>query len=285
MNPNGLALIKQRLSSMSPVEKKIANCILADPARAVNSTIGKLAADAGTAVSSVVNFAVSLGFKGFSELKINLAQNLSETTGVKYVDVNAADDPKAAMRNLIASAMVSFEDTYAAIGDELTEAGEILMQSKQIGIYGVGTSMPLAQDAYYRLLRLGLPATFCQDALFASLSASQVPSGSCALVISHTGRTNSVLTAAALAKERGAKVIALTSFAVSPLTQMADVSLLAISGEARAYQEALVSRLTKVLIIDSICAYIAAKKGLDAIQSLEKEIEMLENANVRRQNP
>ena len=282
MNPNGLALIKQRLSSMSPVEKKIANCILADPVRAVNSTIGRLAADAGTAVSSVVNFAVSLGFKGFSDLKINLAQNLSAATGAVYLDVSAADDPKAAMRNLITSAVKSFEDTHSALVDELSEAGDLLMQTSRIEILGTGSSMPLAQDAYYRFMRLGLPAAFSQDMLYASISASQLPENSCAFVISHTGRTNSVLNAAGLARQRGAKVIALTSFAVSPLTQMADVSLLAISGEAKAYEEALTSRLTKMLIVDSICAYIAAKGGVKAMRNLDNEIEVLESELVRK---
>ena len=282
MNPNGLALIKQRLSSMSPVEKKIANCILADPVRAVNSTIGRLAADAGTAVSSVVNFAVSLGFKGFSDLKINLAQNLSAATGAVYLDVSAADDPKAAMRNLITSAVKSFEDTHSALVDELSEAGDLLMQTSRIEILGTGSSMPLAQDAYYRFMRLGLPAAFSQDMLYASISASQLPKNSCAFVISHTGRTNSVLNAAGLARQRGAKVIALTSFAVSPLTQMADVSLLAISGEAKAYEEALTSRLTKMLIVDSICAYIAAKGGVKAMRNLDNEIEVLESELVRK---
>ena len=283
MNPNGLALIKQRLSSMSPVEKKIANCILADPSRAVNSTIGRLAADAGTAVSSVVNFAVSLGFRGFSELKINLAQNLSEATGREYLDVKAADDPKAAMRNLITSATASFEDTFASLGDELKTAGDILMQATRIEVVGTGGSLPLAQDACYRLMRLGLPVVFSQDMLYATLSASQVPPNSCVLVISHTGRTNSVLAAASLAKKRDAKVIAVTSFAVSPLTQMADVSLLAISGEAKAYQEALTSRLTKMLLIDSLCGYIADKRGFEAMRQLDNEIEVLESNNVRKQ--
>ena len=277
MSQNGLALIKQRLSSMSPVEKKIANCILADPSRAVNSTIGRLAADAGTAVSSVVNFAVSLGFKGFSELKINLAQNLSEVTGAQYINASAADDPKAAMRNLITRTNVSFEDTYAAMEGELVQAGDMLLQASRIEIFGAGGSLPLAQDACYRLMRLGLPVSYNPDAVCSSLSASQISSDACALVISHTGRTASVLAAANLAKARGARVIAVTSFAVSPLTQLADVSLLAISGEATSYQEALVARLTKLLLIDSLCAYISAKRGMEDLPPPEYEIEAAED--------
>ena len=156
------------------------------------------------------------------------------------------------------------------------------MQTSRIEILGTGSSMPLAQDAYYRFMRLGLPAAFSQDMLYASISASQLPENSCAFVISHTGRTNSVLNAAGLARQRGAKVIALTSFAVSPLTQMADVSLLAISGEAKAYEEALTSRLTKMLIVDSICAYIAAKGGVKAMRNLDNEIEVLESELVRK---
>ena len=131
MKTNGLALIKQRLSSMSPVEKRIAACILQDPDRAVNSTIGRLAADAGVAVSSVVNFAVSLGFKGFAELKINMAQNLAGSGELERLPEALEGDPRRALRHIISAAMVSFEDTWQALGDELSQAAELLMAASR----------------------------------------------------------------------------------------------------------------------------------------------------------
>ncbi|MDO4548489.1 MAG: transcriptional regulator, partial [Clostridia bacterium] len=74
---NALSLIQKNYSSMSPVEKRIADCILADPEAAINATVVYISAKAEVSEGSVMNFASMLGFKGFSQMKINLAQNLS----------------------------------------------------------------------------------------------------------------------------------------------------------------------------------------------------------------
>lgn len=273
---NCLSLIKQRFSSMSPAEKKIAACILQDPHQVINNNINMLAAKSGVSISSVVNFSVSLGFTGFSDLKINLARGLSDEQNITFDDVTQADGPKEAMRKLIANANASFESTFAAMGDELLHAAQWLLQAPHIQIYGAGSSLPVAYDLHYRLIRLGLPAQMLPDPLLACLGASQIPPQSTVIAISHKGRTANTLLAAEIAKKRGAKIIALTSYAVSPLTKLSDLCLISVSGEALQYREAVVARLSQLLIIDSLCAYIAAQRGLLAMEHLDNEIEMLE---------
>ena len=136
------------------------------------------------------------------------------------------------------------------------------MNARYIGIYASGSSLPVGYDAHYRLMRLGLPAQLQPDPLLACIAASHMPEGSVALAISHKGRTTTTLAAVETAKARGAKVITLTSFPQSPLTALSDVNLISVSGEALAYREAVVSRLSQLLIVDSLCAYIAAQRGL-----------------------
>ncbi len=273
---NSLQQMRQGLAAMSPVEQKIASCILENPADAVNETIGHLGQRAGVSVSSIVNFAVSLGYKGFSELKINMAQHLTGFCSLNFDNVTAEDAPKAAMRKMIDNAAASFACTYDAMGDELANAARIFMDAKHIEVYGAGSSLPVAHDAYYRLKRLGLPVEVLTDPLLACLSASQLPEASVVLAISHKGRTVNTLNAVEIAKKRGASVIALTSYAGSPLAEIADIRLISISDEATAYREAVVARLTQLLMVDSICAYITAQKGMEGLQHLDNEIEVLE---------
>ena len=273
---NSLQKMRKDLAAMSPVEQKIAGCILENPGEAVNETIGHLGQRAGVSVSSIVNFATSLGYKGFSDLKINMAQHLAGFCSLNFDSVTAQDAPKAAMRKMIDNASASFTCTYDAIGNELGEAAKLLTDAKHIEVYGAGSSLPVAHDAYYRLKRLGLPVELVTDPLMACLSASQLPGESTVLAISHKGRTVNTLNAVEIAKKRGACVIALTSFAVSPLADMADVRLISVSDEATAYREAVVARLTQLVILDSICAYITAQKGMDALVHLDNEIEVLE---------
>ena len=125
-------------------------------------------------------------------------------------------------------------------------------------------------------MRLGLPVQLQPDPLLACIAASHMPESSVALAISHKGRTTTTLAAVETAKARGARVITLTSFPQSPLTALSDVNLISVSGEALAYREAVVSRLSQLLIVDSLCAYIAAQRGMDAMAYLDNEMEVLE---------
>lgn len=272
-----LALLKQRLASMTPAEKRIALCILESPEEVINETLTHLAKRAGTSGGSVANFAVSMGFKGFSDLKIQLAHSLEKPQTPAFDGVAAADDPRTAMRKMMNAAQISFQDTFEAMGTELMQAAELLMNARRIEIYAGGSSLPVGQDVHYRLMRLGLPAVMIPDPLLACISASQLGEEDVVLAISHKGRTNNTLVSAQMAKTRGAKLLAMTSFHASPLAQMSDVCLVSVSGEAVAYREAVVSRLTQLLLIDSLCAYIAAQRGMEAMQYLDNEIEVLEN--------
>ncbi|MBQ7868237.1 MAG: MurR/RpiR family transcriptional regulator [Clostridia bacterium] len=272
-----LPALRQRFSSMTPVEKRIASCILDAPAEVVNETITHLAARAGTSSGSVANFAVSMGCKGFSDMKIRVAQSLDQSEKPAFDGVDASDDPRKAMQKIISAAQASFQDTYDSLGDELAQAAEMLCKATRIEIYASGSSLPVGQDVHYRLLRLGLPAVIMPDPLLACISASQMNEGMVALAISHKGRTTTTLNAVQMAKSRKAKVLSLTSFQQSPLADLSDVTLVSVSGEALAYREAVVSRLTQLVIVDSLCAYIAAQRGMDAMRYLDDEIEVLEH--------
>ena len=271
-----LADIRQRYPSMTPVEKRIASCILEAPDRVINETITQLAARTGISSGSIAKFAVSLGFKGYSGMKIGIAQGLEKPNTLTFDGVNPTDGPKMAMKKLMQASQTSFMNTFNAIGTEMDDAANLLMHARRIEIYARGSSLPVAQDAHYRLMRLGLPTVILPDPLLASMSAAQLQEGDVIIAVSDKGRTNNTLTAAQIAKRSGARILALTSVPDSPLAQLADAALISVSSEAASYREAVVSRLTQLLLIDSLCSYIAAQRGLDAMQHLDSEIEVLE---------
>ena len=89
---NGLTLLRQRFDSMTAVEKKIAACILESPETVVNETISHLASRAGTSSGSITNFASTMGFKGFSDLKIQIAQSIRSSQTPSFDGVISTDD-------------------------------------------------------------------------------------------------------------------------------------------------------------------------------------------------
>ena len=271
-----LPALRQRLPSMTPVESRIAACILQEPGTVVNETISHLAARAGTSTGSVAKFAVSMGFRGFSDMKIRLAQSMESGAHPSFDGVDAGDDPRGAMEKIILSAQAAFRETLDAMGDKLGCAAALLSSARRIEIYASGSSLPVGHDVHYRLMRMGLPAVIIPDPLLACISASQLGRQDLVLAISHKGRTTNTLAAVETARQRGARILGMTSYRDSPLARASDVCLVSVSGEAADEREAVVSRLTQLVIVDSLCAYLAAQRGPEAMQYLDKEIEVLE---------
>lgn len=259
---------------MSAVEKRIADCILADPEEAMNSTVVYIASRAEVSEGSVINFSNMLGYKGFSQLKINLAQNIS--TYNAQDEILKDDTPKQIMRKMIDQALTSFESTYDTIGTELSRAVELLLKASRIIVVGVGSSKPIATDISIRMMRIGLLASAETDPLLASLVSAQLKENDVVFAVSHSGRTKEVLRIAEAAHSVGAKLICLTGHPNSPLASTSDVALIAVSMESKNHREATTARLTQLMISDCLIDSVANRIGDDAIVLLDKEVEVFE---------
>lgn len=271
---NCLSMIQQRYPEMSPVEKRIADCILEDPEAAVNATIVYIAAKAQVSEGSVINFSVSMGFKGFSQMKIHLAQSLTSYNTPNLLKQDAT--PKQVMRNLIDRALNSFESTCDVMGDEMERAAGLLMEADRIYVVGLASSNIVAGDLAFRLMRIGLPGQAFSDPLIAGVACAQMTEKSVMIAVSNSGRTRDILSCVKQAKEAGAHLVCLTSNGYSPLAKECEVSFVAVSMEAQAYQEAVTARLTQLMISDCLVQYIASRLGNDAIVRLDKMVEVYE---------
>ncbi|MCI8387544.1 MAG: MurR/RpiR family transcriptional regulator [Clostridiales bacterium] len=276
-----LTLIKQRLSSMSATEQRIASYILAEPQKVVSLTMRVLASETGVSEGSVANFAGRLGFDGYTALKIAIARSLSDGGSPMFDNVNPSDSVKEVMRKMRDNTVDALRSTCETMSEsDLAAAVELLWGAKRrIEVYGIGSSSMLAEDAAFRLIKLGLPAVVVKDSYISSVSALMLDSDCLALAISYTGRTHDIVKTMKIAKEKGAKTMCITCYADSPLARMCDCSLVAVSGEAVNSSSTLsgklatVSRLAQLLIVDTLCAYIAAQRRDEA---LEKQTEIVD---------
>ncbi len=275
--PDALAAIKQQYSSLSDTERKVAEFILNAPERVVELPVQGLCALTGVSNGSVINFCTKVGFQGYTKLKLGLAQSLSQKGGWVFDEVTQEDTIKGGMKKIIGNTTSSFEDTWRGqTEEELSRAVEALMSARRIEIYGVGASAIVAQDAAYRLMLLGLPAAAFTDPFVCSVSAAMLDGECLAMGISHSGRTRLILRAMELAASRGAKTMCITSFAQSPITRLSDIPLVITSRESSEHREAVVSRLTQMLLIDSLCAAISLRQPEKSIVNLDTLADIFE---------
>jgi DNA-binding MurR/RpiR family transcriptional regulator len=243
---------------MAPAEARVVQELLARGVEVINASVTEIATAAETGVGTVVRACKSLGFKGFQAAKIALAQDLLPLDERPQEDVGENDEPLEVVAKLATSSGDALRRATASISaKELERAIQLLANARRVLCLGVGTSAPIAQDAAYRLVTIGIEADAPPDVHVQHVRARLLSVADVALAISHTGATQETLGAAQAARETGARIIAITSFSTTPLTELADVVLVAGGRETRYRVEAMASRLAHLLIVDSLFTCLA----------------------------
>ncbi|WP_207945752.1 MurR/RpiR family transcriptional regulator [Actinomadura sp. 7K534] len=251
-------------------DRRVADAVLADPEAVIHLTVSDLAEEAGTAASTVVRFCQRLGLRGFHALKLAIARELGGGNALIESRVEAGDRPIDVLGKIITSDAEALRDIGSTIdAEQLDTAVDALHRAERILLVGVGTSAPLAQDFAYRLLTIGLHADAPADAHVQHVAARLLgPSDAC-LAVSHTGSTRETVSAMEAAHGVRAATIALTSFARSPLTSVADTVLVAGSRETSFRIEAMTSRIAHLSLLDALFVSLVLRRPAAASAASE----------------
>ncbi len=245
--------VRAASSSLPPAEARAVQVLLTRGAEVIHASVSEIAAAAETGVGTVVRACQSLGFKGFQAAKIALAQDLLPLEARPQEDIPNDAEPRAVLATRARCSGDALRRATASVSSaDLARAIELLACARRVLCLGVGTSAPLAQDAAYRLTTIGIDADAPPDVHVQHVRARLLSVADVAMAVSHTGATQETLGAVRGATEAGARVIAVTSFSTTPLTELADVSLVAGGLETSYRVEAMASRLAHLLLIDSL---------------------------------
>ena len=271
-----IARIRTLLPSLRPSEAKVAALIVRDPLAIVHLTVSDTAVAAGTSAATVVRCCQALGFRGFHDLKLALAKEVMPTRQAMPGSIEKDDPPSVILGKVLASDLEAIERSAATIDAQVfEEAIRLLEKARRILFVGVGTSAPLAQDAAYRFLTIGLHAEAPADVHVQHVAASLLTPDDACFAISHTGSTRETVSCVATAKAAGAGTLALTSYAHSPLTELSDLVLLAGSAETALRLEAMASRIAHLVIIDALYVGLVLGDRTRSFEALDKGSEVV----------
>jgi DNA-binding MurR/RpiR family transcriptional regulator len=220
------------------------------------SEVGELA---DTSSATVVRCAQKLGFKGFHDLKIALAQELAIFEQDR-LDDRAAEDPRtAALASVSRASAEAVRDVTALVDPEEFDAVvRAISAARPVLFSGVGTSAPVCQDAAYRFAAIGVPAEAHADIHVQHLRAALLGADGICVIVSHSGSTHEVLDICNAARDSGATTVAITSFARSALTDLVDHVILAGTREMSFRLEAMASRVAHLVLLDALVMAVAA---------------------------
>jgi DNA-binding MurR/RpiR family transcriptional regulator len=273
---NVLARIRIRQASLGPSTRSIAGFVLENPGQVVGMSVTELAEATGASDGSVINFCRQLGLSGFQQFKLSLAQETVKPVQFIHEDLQPSDDTAAVCRKMFSAGIQALRDTLSVLDpDAVASAVKAIKAAERIEIYGIGSSAPIAEDAQYRMLRIGLNVKVVTDSHIQAISASLTGPKVVVLTISHSGATHETLASTRLAKEAGATTIVVTNFANSPLQAFADIKLFTMSRETKFRTEAMTSRIAQLCVLDALVAGIALDDYEQSVSVLQKTFNVL----------
>jgi DNA-binding MurR/RpiR family transcriptional regulator len=271
-----LARIETLWSSLGPVGQRIADFIAKNPREVVHMSVSEVAERTGSSEGSIVGLCKNLGATGFQQIKIALAQEIVQPVQFIHEDLKPQDGIDTTVRKIFQSNIQTLRDTQAALDVHAMEkAVRLIRKARRIEIYGIGSAATIAEDAHYRMLRIGLDVKVVVDSHVQAISAALTGPDVTVLTVSHSGSTHETVTATRLAKEAGASTICITNFGKSPIQAFTDVLLFTMARETSFRTEAMTSRLAQLAIIDALIACLALSDYDRSVKTLRKTFDVL----------
>ncbi|HOS68549.1 MAG TPA: MurR/RpiR family transcriptional regulator [Bacillota bacterium] len=232
-NINLMKVLQRRFQKLSKGQKIIAQYIMKNYDKAAFMTAAKLGEVVGVSESTVVRFAITIGYEGYPQLQKQLQEMVrTKLTTVQRIEMSTDYSNQAnVLKTILKSDMENIRGTMEEIdGSAFEQAVNAIIEAKSIYIIGLRSSNTLSEflGFYLNFLRDNIHVvTYTIGDIFEQLFRI----GKDDLVIGITFPRYSARTLKAFeyAKSRGAKTIAITDSLLSPLCTNADYTLIAKS--------------------------------------------------------
>ena len=263
--------IQSELPGFSKGQKQIARFILEHYDKAAFMTASRLGVTVGVSESTVVRFATELGYDGYPHLQRALQEMIrNKLTSVQRMEV-AGD--RMGGRDVLQTVLHADTDMIRVTLDEIDRdafqgAVDALMGAKRIYILGVRSSSALASflGFYFNLLFENVTLVHTNSVSEIFEQVLRVGPGDVLFGISFPRYSKRTLSAMKYARDRGARVIALTESQLSPLARGADHVLLARSDLA-SFVDSLVAPLS---VINALIVAVGMSRRDEIEQTFNK---------------
>ena len=266
-----LQKIHNEYSNMTNSQKKIADYILENPSKIVKSTITDICTEAGLkSEASVVRFYRTIGYSGFKDFKIQLAQELvGQTFYHSYEDIRIDDSVSEIRKKIFMGAAATLNNNMQTADENMYEkAGQLLSNANRIVFLGHAASAAICYYAYFRFIELGLNCHFSTDSHINAAVLAKPNHDDLVFCVSHSGETRDIVAPLERIAQKERRIISITGAAHFTLAQISDVVLLTESDETNIVTDAMNSRVAQMCIIDSLFSILGISKGEDALTRL-----------------
>ena len=227
MGTNFWELLQQRQDQLTKSGHAVAEYLQQHADEAQYLSISSLARECKVAEATVFRFCRALGFEGYHEMRIALAQANATGSMSSQKELTPGATTEALCEHACARFLTAINGTQSALStDAVDEAVRLMQNAKQVFCLGQGGSMLLANDICARFASISTKFRTAGDSHLQLLTASLMDKDDVVLFVSYSGATRDMMETLRTAKGAGAKIILLTHYEDSPGASLADVVLL-----------------------------------------------------------
>ena len=284
-----LATLQTKMTEFSKGQRRIAQYILDSYDKAAFMTANKLGKSVGVSESTVVRFAVDLGFDGYPSMQKAMQEMvLNRLTSVQRIEV-ASD--RIANQDVVSMVLQSDIDKLRQTCEtvdrgEFQAAVEAILGAKRVYIIGVRSVAPLANFLGYYLNYM-----FNNVRIVTASGTSEmfeqvvgVDEDDVVIAFSFPRYSAATLKAAQYCRTTGANVIAITDNREAPLAQYSDCVICAKS-DMVSLVDSLVAPLS---VVNALIVAVAAKREkelhrtFDALERIWDQYNVYEKRDDRK---
>ncbi|MBR2054780.1 MAG: MurR/RpiR family transcriptional regulator [Clostridia bacterium] len=254
---------------LSKSHRLIADYIVDHYDKAVFMTAAVLGDIVGVSESTVVRFAVALGYEGYPQLQHALQELVRHRlTAVQRFEMSSDMEENAVLSTVLKADMLNIRHTADAVDEKaFADVVSKMLSAKSIYILGLRSAAPLAQFfAYYLSFIFDDVRLVAASSTDVFESIARIKKDDVLIGISFPRYSTRTLEAMRFAQECGAEVIGITDGMMSPLYRQADICLTARTDMA-SFVDSLVAPLS---LVNALLVALAIKKKEDLSRHFEK---------------
>jgi len=276
-----LDAIRTRLGSLSKSERKVALAVLENPELTISENISALARSAQVSEPTVVRFCRAIGYDGWHEFKLKLAQGLAlAPRGLDEAPLpdDLASDLIGKICGRSVNVLLDLRNNLDA--QAVQTAIDLLASARKIEFYGQGSSGLVAADAQHKFFRSGVPTVAYSDPHIHAISAALLQKGDAVVAISQRGGSVALLHSVRLARDAGADIIAIAPSG-TPLAALATVLLpVDLPVDTDPYRP-ISARLAHLTVIDILAVGLALRRGPDFRRQMQSAQRALQRIDIQ----
>ena len=279
-----LSVIEAVSGNFSKSQRKIADYIINNYDKAAFMTAIRLANFAGVSESTVVRFAVELGYEGYPQMRRALQDMIrGKLTSVQRIKVakdimGSTDILSHVLSSDIEQIRQTMDESDSAA---FSKAVDAIVQAENIYVVGMRSSSLLANfiGFYFNLFfsNLRVIAECPDNEVFERML--MMSKSDLLIAISFPRYSKRTLKAMQFAKDVGAQIVAITDGRLSPLIELADIPLFAKS-DMISFLDTLVAPLS---LVNALIVAISEKAEVDLYARFERLEEIWDEYGVYEQ--